>query len=96
MDAAGKRSAAFAHRRRGEAEETERLRPESPGAEPGPPRALRLPGLAAGRRGHFERAADFPRRAATRGPRPGRRHAAPRAAQGPEPPLVIACDALPE
>ena len=89
MDAAGKRSAAFTHRRRGEAEETRRLHRESPGAEPGPPRALRLPRLAGGRRGDFERAA-------ARGPRPGRRHAAPRAAQGPEPPLVIACDAPPE
>lgn len=95
MDAAGKRSAAFTPRRRGEAEETERLCRENPGAEPGPPRALRLPRLAAGRRGDFERAADLPRRAATRDPRPGRHHAAPRAAQGPEPPLV-ACDALPE
>lgn len=95
MDAAGKRSAAFAHRRRGEAEETRRLRRAIPGAEPGPPRALRLPPLAAGRRADFERAADLPRRAAARDPRPGRRHAAPQAAEGPEPPLV-ACDARPE
>ena len=56
MDAAGKLSAAFTHRRRGEAEEAERLCREIPGA------GCRAWGLVAGRRGDFERASDLHRR----------------------------------
>ena len=87
MDAAGKLSAAFTHRRRGEAEEAERPCREIPGAGPGASRASWPAGAGT---------SSAPRTsiAAARGPAGAMPPRGRRSAAGP--PLVIAFDAVPQ